>query len=966
MHQSNLLKLIAVGWCVCLVGPSFAYEVKTHEDMSEQAVLRSKIRDILPVIGLKTTNDLLTYIDSSKSVAEWVISGANDEDDNLSLNPARYRNHFYDPLTGLGLHGVATGAPSPDWGLEDTRSFATQLYSLKHARQYYYDALTLTNKDNREQWMARTFYTLGHIIHLIQDAAQPQHTRNDSHGGGPFGSPSLYEKWTDDVRLGLPYLGYSDVIFDTARKFWTGGTNGDGRGIADFSNRNFVTAGTNFDNPVYPRPVFSPSTEHDEPANSLLSNAGVAIPPECLPPNDPCVMTFYRNPVDDAYRPVPNVVNDKTSTWSIFDQDLKINNQGPAFSLNRFNFEAAYPFLIPKAVGYSAGLIDYFFRGRLEGEDVTFTDTGVSLKIRNAIDKNKYPAWANETLYSKNTAGVSSNLVVAFEYKDSTGKTQYGVSNTIPVRATDNLAPGQVQVSADVYEFSLTIPSDAKDTKYRLVFRGKLGQEEDAVAVGVVNPISGFVVTPNYTSTDGISGPRAIFKQGGTWKLIDKEGLQAGNIDWKGWYVNGKPTKVLSWVGPELRYFRDVNRDNFRSEIFENGEVFDRAPAPVLGAAITKDHAGVEWVVAIVKEDIEDVAYRRLYAKSDPPDPRELWQEIGRFHAGANDTANEMTDIARTPWFFNGEGKEAQHMRIWGRSTDVPRMVRLKRLLVKINVQIDSAEFSDRDNLAGIQSTGACRSNTDSQGRTTASVNGQSKGEYILAVDYKDDKELLAKIHVDSELSTSYVTVGPSISSVNTNYYWKEYIDWGKGNILYFDQSINAAGSSGIHNAEESIEWRLNLHGLDLRHDLYAYTYFRNKKEGQVVANGDNHIHSGIEETIEGGQIDGEGISSIIVYGPNIYSDSNPRFSLVGLLPCTGNSDFNFFRYSNSNFSYSTGLPGSVAIDSGNNMAASFAYFDFVNHQIRGPFNYLSGGSLAEVIPGGPSNADYMPIGVLR
>lgn len=43
-------------------------------------------------------------------------------------------------------------------------------------------------------------------------------------------------------------------------------------------------------------------------------------------------------------------------------------------------------FLILIAVAYSAGLIDYFFRGRLEGEDVEFTDTGIRLRVKYAID----------------------------------------------------------------------------------------------------------------------------------------------------------------------------------------------------------------------------------------------------------------------------------------------------------------------------------------------------------------------------------------------------------------------------------------------------------------------------------------------------------------------------------------------------------------------------------------------------
>jgi len=36
------------------------------------------------------------------------------------------------------------------------------------------------------------------------------------------------------------------------------------------------------------------------------------------------------------------------------------------FALNSFNFIAAHQFLIPRAVNYSAGMINYFFRGKID------------------------------------------------------------------------------------------------------------------------------------------------------------------------------------------------------------------------------------------------------------------------------------------------------------------------------------------------------------------------------------------------------------------------------------------------------------------------------------------------------------------------------------------------------------------------------------------------------------------------
>jgi len=36
------------------------------------------------------------------------------------------------------------------------------------------------------------------------------------------------------------------------------------------------------------------------------------------------------------------------------------------FSLNTVNFQAVLPTLVPLAIGYSAGMIDYFFRGKID------------------------------------------------------------------------------------------------------------------------------------------------------------------------------------------------------------------------------------------------------------------------------------------------------------------------------------------------------------------------------------------------------------------------------------------------------------------------------------------------------------------------------------------------------------------------------------------------------------------------
>lgn len=486
---------------------AYAYEEETHEILSavaaENSVLKNK-SEILTNLGLKPWSAAETFPNSEgqpRTITQLFREGARFEDDT-----PRPVNHFYDPLNDRPLSvGLHIGYRSPDWALEDKTDFSDQQeYSYRDAYDYLYKALTLLNEKERKKNIGLTFQTLGHVIHHIHDMAQPQHVRNDQHldfdsVDWPWlENPSFYEQYTKDHpdKLMLlfsfypPVNGKDDLSFlTTARSFWHTGQGG-GLGLAEFTNSNLVSAGTNFDANLYPSPSRAQATAHDEPINNLFQKEGLTVPPECLPPSQPCVMTFYRTRIQDNYRPTASKDNDYTSTLSIFDQDLRVQNKR-AFSLNRFNFNAAHEFLIPRAVAYSAGLIDYFFRGHIEVEDAHFTNAGISLRVRNAIDPDRNPEWKDESLYAQTGSGKPSTLTVTYEYQDEQGVTRHVASNPVALAAdpnnsanADNVAPGAVTKKA--YAFTLAVPfvdpnhpRVYKDLQYRLVYRGRMGQEND-------------------------------------------------------------------------------------------------------------------------------------------------------------------------------------------------------------------------------------------------------------------------------------------------------------------------------------------------------------------------------------------------------------------------------------------------------------------------------------------------------
>lgn len=89
-------------------------------------------------------------------------------------------NHFYNPLDNSGLSDIA-----PGFLTQNSMSWAYNGYANSdtwvNARQRYYEALTASTPLQRKAAAQEMFYDLGNVAHLIQDLAQPQHSRNDAH-----------------------------------------------------------------------------------------------------------------------------------------------------------------------------------------------------------------------------------------------------------------------------------------------------------------------------------------------------------------------------------------------------------------------------------------------------------------------------------------------------------------------------------------------------------------------------------------------------------------------------------------------------------------------------------------------------------------------------------------------------------------------------------------------------------------
>jgi hypothetical protein len=189
------LRWILIALLLISTAESFAYDDEiTHLALTRIAVDRSVLAHptvLSASLGIDAAVDFFPNDDGQwQSVRELIPAGAVFED----AKPNSVA-HFFNPRTGLGLGGIFK--PSPDWALEDEDiNRPIPQYSLTDFRDYLGLALTAADASIREKGFGRAFRSIGHVVHHIEDMAQPQHTRDDAHP--PFTEDALYEEETRD------------------------------------------------------------------------------------------------------------------------------------------------------------------------------------------------------------------------------------------------------------------------------------------------------------------------------------------------------------------------------------------------------------------------------------------------------------------------------------------------------------------------------------------------------------------------------------------------------------------------------------------------------------------------------------------------------------------------------------------------------------------------------------------------
>lgn len=513
---------------------SYALDVLTHQTVNTYIVNKTingfSVDDFLRN-SLEFTEGKEAEI-NGKKVYKWFSDGGRFEDKPpWTLPYVRSSNHFHNPITDKGFSGVMgvpillPGQSTVEWA---QRSTGTQspggYFSWFDARSNYHLALTSKDLGVREDRFGKVFRGLGQLMHLVQDMSVPEHVRDDGHYS------YAYEEWLVDKRnAGIVAAALSNPIYPDAALLnklspfssaavpianlfdsntYTGEnpaitltTYGDPMvippqkiGLSEYTNANYFSPDTAFKS-GFPHPALTSVAEYEDPVDQTSGK----------------VRTYLKKSGDGE------VVNHLAATrWLYRYLPAVSKGLGVTFDSKVYNEYATK--LLPRAVGYSAALLGYFFRGTLEisppdqyvyaitdesqtpyaytGPSGTYQEqafTQIKAKVKNTTLKEK-DAQGNILSYEEAQAG---ELVAVARYKRRTDYTTTLSTDPPTAASRENnytysvstpLAVSALSTTPTEYTFDFSaspVPAGITDLSLQVVFKGTLGGEaEKAVAVG--------------------------------------------------------------------------------------------------------------------------------------------------------------------------------------------------------------------------------------------------------------------------------------------------------------------------------------------------------------------------------------------------------------------------------------------------------------------------------------------------
>ncbi|SPD74468.1 hypothetical protein PITCH_A230154 [uncultured Desulfobacterium sp.] len=492
--------LIMMSMCMPITSEGYDFDT-VHPEINMNAVSQSKLDYILKnrcgfFDGITTDLD-------GRAIREWVREGGRMEDQ----PEKRGVNHFHDPLEDwddAGLSIVPFSLSSFLWAAQFNQAPIYYSGGVSHswfdARNSFWLGLTSKTETERETNFAECFQNIGHVMHLVSDLSVPAHVRDDSHyPDWPLKDPDPYELWTESQVSkdpnNLVYTGpnsnYDTSIFGRAvnleqypipiSALWDQdqytGTNPEVTwsdhqvGLAEFTNANFFSSDS----------IVSIINSYDHPSlyDINLGSIDLRMPESVLSEDGKVDPRIYIRRIvngEEAY---------KLYSQSFLGYDCMVAGHpelGPPVLDDEVHRDYADE-LVPRAVGYSANLLDYFFRGDMKIRKASaklgsgMTIAGMNFEVKNDTFENE-----DNQIIEPFKAGVMD--ISCQYYLDGQEDPQYNFIQEIYTIAESDVSD---KINSEFVPISVTFPEEeiipygAIDISFTLIFRGMLGKESGAV-----------------------------------------------------------------------------------------------------------------------------------------------------------------------------------------------------------------------------------------------------------------------------------------------------------------------------------------------------------------------------------------------------------------------------------------------------------------------------------------------------
>ncbi|MBC2712017.1 MAG: hypothetical protein HGJ94_13845, partial [Desulfosarcina sp.] len=392
--MNNIKRILGISFLTLLLFPLNLYawdDKEVHPILSEAAIYNSVLNSQNLKINL-AMKDGVEEIVNGMELFKWIKLGSTLED-----KAPRFLNHFHNPINPIESWDTAglddflfSGKSSVLWAQDSgtQEGSAGGDWSWSKTRDYYHNSLIAIDRNVKEKEFSNALLGLGHQIHLLQDMAVPAHVRNDAHPL-PYnagGAPNI-EKWaaqnrstiknignaatiTTDVPLNQSTVSNGVVLAPTARLSDNDQYDGSNpstsvsTGLAEYTNANFFSDDT----------IFTENAGIDDPHGFPFPKKTSTDLQSYIDANKLPATVIAKDGVEDVGFWIEKTGDGEEITHFVkptyFTYEISPETHPALYHRLFYLDEACHrdyaEKLIPRAIGYSAALLDYFFRGTIQ------------------------------------------------------------------------------------------------------------------------------------------------------------------------------------------------------------------------------------------------------------------------------------------------------------------------------------------------------------------------------------------------------------------------------------------------------------------------------------------------------------------------------------------------------------------------------------------------------------------------